>query len=280
LQHKRGMRTDTFRSMVSAGLLSAALLGCGGVDAIPIDKTAKDFADAICPKAYSCCTADQLASNDAAGKSEAECKTLTADNFTGLLQGLQNSQSAKRSKFQQDKVDACLQTIRSSDCATLNMTNRLSGVPGCDTFATPLVAVGGRCDNDYECINSYCKFPEDPDPPGPGVCTAAATTGQSCTTGQCAAGLVCDPLPLADASDDICVAPAANGATCTDAYQCESGVCSSSGSGAMTCQPDTSAKCFYASGCAVAGGAPGLVALMLFGGFATVTVARKRRSRR
>jgi len=267
--------------MVSAGLLSAALVGCGGVDAIPIDKTAKDFADAICPKAYSCCTADQLSSNDAAGKSEAECKTLTAENFTGLLQGLQNSQSAKRSKFQQDKVDVCLQTIRSSDCATLNMTNRLSGVPGCDTFATPLVAVGGRCDNDYECIDSYCKFPEDPDPPGPGVCTTGAITGQSCTTSQCAAGLVCDPLPLADASDDICVAPAANGATCTDPHQCESGVCSSSGSGsAMTCQPDTSAKCFYASGCAVAGGAPGVVALLLFGGFATMTIARKRRSRR
>ena len=274
MQHKRGMRTDTFRSMVSLGLLS--VLGCGGVDAIPIDKTAKDFADAICPKAYSCCTADQLSSNDAAGMSEAECKTLTADNFTTLLQGLQNSQSAKRSKFEQTKVDACLQTIRTADCATLNMTNRLSGVPGCDTFATPLVAVGGRCDNDYECIDSYCKFPEDPDPPGPGVCTMGTIAGQPCTTNKCAAGLTCDPLPLVDDPiDDICVAPAANGATCTDPYQCASGVCSSG-----QCVADTSAKCFYSSGCSVAGGAPGLVALMLFGGFATMAVARKRRTRR
>ena len=124
------MRTNTSRSVFSVGLLSAALLGCGGVDGIPIDKTAKDFADAICPKAYSCCTADQLMNNDAAGTSEAECKMLTADNFTNFLQGLQNSQSAKRSKFEQTKVDACLQTIRSADCATLNMTNHLSGVPG------------------------------------------------------------------------------------------------------------------------------------------------------
>lgn len=274
------MRTNTSRSVVSLGLLSAALLGCGGVDAIPIDKTAKDFADAICPKAYSCCTADQLVNNDAAGTSEAECKTLTAENFTNFLQGLQNSQSAKRSKYERAKVDACLQTIRSSDCATLNMTHHLSGVPGCDTFATPLVSVGGRCDSDYECINSYCKFPEDPDPPGPGVCTAGAATGQSCTTSQCAAGLTCDPLLVNDASDDICVAPAANGATCTDSYQCASGVCSSSGSGGdMTCMADTSAKCFYSSGCSVAGGAPGLVALMLFGGLAAISVARKRRPR-
>jgi hypothetical protein len=276
------MRTDTLHAMVSAGLLAAATaLGCGGVDGIPIDKTAKDFADAICPKAYSCCTADQLSSNDAAGTSEAECKTLTAENFTNLLQGLQNSQREKRSRFEQEKVDACLQTIRSADCATLNMTNHLSGVPGCDTFATPLVAVGGRCDNDYECIDSYCKFPQDPAPPGPGVCTAGAAAGQSCTTNQCAAGLTCDPLPLAsDPSDDICVAPAANGASCTDAYQCSSGICSSSGGSGMTCVADTSAKCFYSSGCSVAGGAPGMVALMLFGGLAAITVARKRRSRR
>jgi hypothetical protein len=276
LQHKRGMRTDTFRSMVLLGFLSAAVLGCGGVDAIPIDKTAKDFADAICPKAYSCCTAEQLMGNDAAGTSEAECKMKTTESFTGLLQGLQNSQSAKRSQFQQDKVDACLQTIRTSDCATLNMTNHLSGVPGCDVFATPLVAVGGRCDNDYECINSYCKVPQDPDPPGPGVCTAGATAGQPCVTDQCAAGLTCDPLPLVgDSSDDICVAPAANGAACTDPYQCVSGVCSSN-----QCVADTSAKCFYSSGCSIAGGAPGVIALLLFAGFATMAVARKRRARR
>src|SRR5262245_33049406 len=136
------MRTDTLRAVVSGGLLSAALLGCGGVDAIPIDKTAKDFAEAICPKAYSCCTAEQLMDNDAAGTSEVECKMLTEDNFRNFLQGLQNSQNEKRSKFDQTRVDACLNTIRSSDCATLNMTNHLSGVPGCDRFATPLVAVG------------------------------------------------------------------------------------------------------------------------------------------
>jgi hypothetical protein len=273
------MQTHNFRPVISAGLLSAALLGCGGVSGIPIEKTANDFADAICQKAYLCCTADQLSSNDAAGTSEAECKTATSENFRNVLQGVQNSQNAKRSMYEQSKVDACLNTIRSSDCATLNMTNHLSGVPGCDSFSTPLVAVGGRCDHDYECIESWCKFPEDPAPPGPGVCTAGAATGQSCTTNRCAAGLTCNPFPVAsDPADDVCVAPAANGATCTDAYQCASGICSSSGSGGgMTCQPDTAAKCFYSSGCSVAAGAPGLVALMLFSGLAVVTVTRRRR---
>jgi hypothetical protein len=274
------MRTHTFRSVVSVGFVSAALVGCGGVDGIPIDKTAKDFADAICHKAYECCTADQLMNNDAAGTSEAECKTLTEENFRNSLQGIQYSQNANRSRFDQSKVDACLTTLRTSDCATLNMTNHLSGVPGCDRFATPLVAVGGRCDNDYECVDSYCKFPEDPEPPGPGVCTAGAAVGQSCTANQCAAGLTCDPFPqTSDPADDICVAPAANGATCTDPYQCASGVCSSSGGSGMTCQPDTSAKCFYASGCAVAGGSPGLVAFVIFTAFAALTINRRRRPR-
>ena len=199
-----------------------------------------------------------------------------------MLQGLQNSQSAKRSKFEQAKVDACLQTIRAADCATLNMTNHLSGVPGCDTFATPLVSVGGRCDNDYECIDSYCKVPKDPDPPGPGVCTAGAAAGQSCATDpvrrgpdvRSAAGL--DNPPTTSASHPPPTAPRAR-----SGYQCASGVCSSSSTGGgLTCMADTRAKCFYSSGCSVAGGAPGLVALMLFGGFAAITIARKRRSRR
>jgi hypothetical protein len=279
LQHKRGMRTDTFRSMVLVGLVSATVLGCGGVDAIPIDKTANEFADAICQKAYDCCTADQLSSNDAAGTSEAECKTKTAENFRNVLQGVQNSHNAKRVMYERSKVDACLNTLRAADCATLNTTNRLSGVPGCDSFSTPLVAVGGQCSNDYECINSYCKAAGAGEP---SVCATGAASGASCTTDQCAAGLTCDPLPLRDDPvDDICVAPAANGAACTDPYQCASGVCSSSGAGGeMTCVADTRAKCFYSNGCSVAGGAPGLVALMLFGGFATMAVARKRRSRR
>lgn len=273
------MRTDALLSTVSLGLLTAALLGCGGVDAIPIDKTANEFADAICQKAYGCCTVDQLSSNDAAGTSEAECNSKTAENFRNVLQGVQNSQNAKRVMYERSKVDACLNTIRSSSCATLNTTNRLSGVPGCDSFTTPLVAVGGQCSNDYECIDSYCKAVGNGQP---SVCATGAAAGASCTTDQCAAGLTCDPLPLTDdPADDICVAPAANGAPCTDPYQCASGICSSTGSGGdMTCQPDTRAKCFYSGGCSVAGGAPGLAALMLFGAFAAVTVARRRRTRR
>ena len=279
MQHGVGMRTNTSRAVVSVGLLSAALLGCGGVDGIPIDKIAKDFGDTICQKAYSCCTADQLSSNDAAGKSEAECRTKTTENFTNYLQGVQYSQTAKRARFEQSKADACLATIRSSDCATLNMTNHLGGVPGCELFTSPLVAVGGQCSNDYECIDSYCKIPGPDEPAAPGVCTVGAAAGQSCATAHCAEGLVCDPLPVTgnatDPADDICVAPAANGAACDDGYQCVSGGCSSN-----QCVADTTAKCFYSSGCSVAGGTPGVVALMLFAGFATIAVARKRRSRR
>ena len=48
----------TTNKFLTGSVLAAALAGCGGVSGIPIEKTATDFAKAICPAAYKCCTAD------------------------------------------------------------------------------------------------------------------------------------------------------------------------------------------------------------------------------
>jgi hypothetical protein len=73
-------------------LAGVGLVGCGRVDgAIPIQDTATAFAQAICPKAYSCCTAQQLMGNAAAGTTEAECEVDTAQKFQQQLQLMQTS---------------------------------------------------------------------------------------------------------------------------------------------------------------------------------------------
>ena len=46
----------------------------------------------------------------------------------------------KRASYQSSKLDTCLMTIQSSDCTALNVTNHVAGIPGCESFTTPLVA--------------------------------------------------------------------------------------------------------------------------------------------
>src|SRR5262245_14120318 len=98
----------TTNKFLTGSVLAAALLGCGGVDGIPIEKTATDFAQAICPKAYSCCTMEQLMGNKSAGTTEAECEDKTTANFRSQLQTMQSSQNAGRATFNPEQVDACL----------------------------------------------------------------------------------------------------------------------------------------------------------------------------
>lgn len=285
-------RPSAYRPFVTGGLfvlLAAAWSGCGGVHGIQIDQTSTDIAQTVCAQAYKCCSLDQLMSNDAAGTDAADCSSDTAaceraceaktkDNFRNVLSGIQSSVDQKRAQYDQSKVDDCLETIRSSTCGTLNMTNHLTGVPGCASFVTPLVPLGGACGNDYECIGGWCKPPLASSNSFDGVCTAFADVGQSCADGNCSPGLICDPKTN-DPADDVCVQPGDTGAACSDPFDCKSGDCSTSGGSGLTCAaPTPSNQCFYSSGCAAAGeGRPSLAMLLLFAGFAGVALARARR---
>ncbi|HEY7372566.1 MAG TPA: hypothetical protein VIF57_10440 [Polyangia bacterium] len=259
--------------------LTVALAGCGGVSGIPIDKTATDFAQAICPMAYSCCTMDQLKNNMAAGTTEQECEMKTAANFRGTLQNMQSSENAKRSKYDQTKVDACLAAIRAAQCSELQMIRSLSQIPACDsTFATPLVVVGGKCQNDFECIDSVCQKAAGA---VEGVCAAGAAVGQSCVADHCAQDLLCDPRDGSNDSDDVCVAEQDNGGTCIDNFDCKSRNCvADATTGAKTCQAVSGPQCFYGGGCSAAGGRPGVAALCVMGLFALVVMMRARRAAR
>jgi hypothetical protein len=266
-----------------AGLALAGLWGCGGVSGIPVDETATRIAQTVCPKAYMCCTADQLSGNSAAGTDEASCEMATKQNYVNVLNTLQASVNQHRATYQSAQLDACLATISSSDCATLDMTTHLMGVPGCESFTTPLVAIGGACTQDYECINGWCNVPSGA---GQGACEGFVPFGQSCATAggpSCGPNAVCDPEGTADSADDLCEPVSPNGGACLDDYQCTSLNCSSSGGSGMTCQAATTpppAMCFYQSGCSTAGGRPGPGTLVLFAAFAAVALARAGRARR
>ena len=264
----------------------AGLSGCGNVGGIPVDQTATRIANTICPKAWMCCTADQLSSNSAAGTSEQDCITQTTTSYKNQLSTLQASIDQKRASYQSSKLDTCLMTIQTSDCTALDVTNHVAGIPGCESFTTPLVAVGGACSQNYECINGWCNVPTTSNN-GEGVCAAFVAPGQSCATAggpSCGPNAVCDIEGTPnDSSDDLCAAVADVGGTCADDLQCTSLNCSSSGGSGMMCAAATTppaAMCFYSSGCSEAGGRPGAGTLLLFAGFAAIALLRAGRARR
>ena len=268
----------TNRFLTVSGFM-VALAGCGGVSGIPIEKTATDFAQAICPNAYKCCTMDQLMGNEAAGTTEPECEMKTAANFRQSLQNMQNSENAGRAKYDQMKVDACLAAIRAATCADLTAIRSISQIPECNsTFATPLVAAGGKCQNDFECMdNGVCEKPMNS---FDGVCVAGNAAGATCASdNRCATALICDGRGTMDAGDDVCVAEQDNGATCVDGFDCKSRNCVADANGAKTCQAPAS-QCFYGGGCSAAGGRPGVAALFVMGLFAAVALLRARRAQR
>jgi len=255
------MKTNTF---LTGSVLTVAVLGCGGVSGIPIEKTATDFAKAICSAAYKCCTAETLMGNASAGMTEAECEMKTATDFRNQLQIMQSSENAGRSKYDQMQVDMCLAAIRGAACDTLTSIRSLSALPACDsTFATPLVAVGGTCQNDFECIDSVCAD---------GTCAAGTPVGGSCVAAanKCAPKLFCDPRDGNNDTDSVCVMEQDIGGACIDGFDCKSRLCS----GGTCTQP--AAQCFYGGGCS-AGGRPSAAALLLMALFVVVALARTRR---
>jgi hypothetical protein len=282
----RGNKTVIRAGALLAACTGLAAAGCGGVSGIPIDETATRIANTVCPKAYQCCTPDELAMNmDQAGTDVASCESGTKSAYQNILSTLQSSVDQKRATYQSAQVDTCLATIMSSDCSTLNVTTHLTGIPGCESFTTPLVAVGGACSQDYECINGWCNVPST-STNGDGVCAGFVPLGMSCAAAggpSCGPNAVCDPEGTADASDDLCESVSPNNGACLDDYQCQSFNCSSSGGSGMTCQAPTTATpmCFYqSSGCSEAGGRPGAGTLLLFSAFAAVAFARAGRARR
>jgi hypothetical protein len=267
------MTSNTF---LTGSVLTVALLGCGSVTGIPIEKTATDFATTICPMAYSCCTADQLMGNAAAGANEAECESKTTQNFRDRLNTMQESENAGRAKYDQAQVDHCLAALRGATCADLTAIHNIAGLPACNsTFATPLVAIGGKCGQDYECIDSVCQKAAGA---WEGVCVVGASVGASCATDHCAQDLSCDSRDPNSDTDGVCVAEQENGGACVDNFDCKSRYCAASSDATdKTCMAFPTPQCFYGGGCSAAGGAPRVASLLLMGLFTAVALLRARR---
>ena len=207
----------------------------------------------------------QLMGNDLAGKDEASCETKTAEGFKKSLDGLKGSINKGRARYHGDQMEACLALIRSSSCDQLNRTNHFSGI-GCPAYVEPLVAPGGACGADVECIEGTC---DKGGGGGEGVCKPLPRQGEPCAGVRCAKGLVCN------GTVNQCEPEVPERVMCVAGGQCGSGVCDGPDGGPGSCAPATSDRCFYASACSFGGGGrPGGIALA---GLVLLLLATRRR---
>jgi hypothetical protein len=224
------------------GALAAIAAGCnqkedtsGGVS---LEAAPAELAKAICPKAYTCCVASQLMGNEQAGTDERSCEEKTTVGFRNQLAGLRKALENKRARYRGDKMEACITFLRSATCERLSRTNHFSGLE-CEPWVEPLVALGGKCGNDYECVDSFCaKEPMALE----GTCKMWPGVNESCATVRCGKGLVCD-------ESKTCHVALAEGATCSSSLQCASGNCAALVSADKSCAPPPANQCFYSSAC-------------------------------
>jgi hypothetical protein len=242
------------------------LFGCDKkeeqVVGISLEAAPQEIARAVCPKAYNCCTPMQLMGNDLAGKDEASCETKTAEGFKKNLDGLKGSIKKGRARYHGDQMEACLALIRGASCEQLNRTNHFTGI-GCPAYVEPLVAPGGACGADVECIEGTC---EKSSGAAEGVCKPLPRQGEPCAGGRCAQGFVCNAK--------VCEAELPERAMCVAGGQCGSGNCAGPDGGPGSCAAPTSDKCFYASACGYGRGQPGG---LLIAALALALALRRRR---
>jgi hypothetical protein len=248
-----------------------ALLACDKKSdgpGVSLEAAPAELAKAICPKAYTCCTPMQLMSNDLAGTTESSCEIKTAQGFKQNLEGLQGSIKKDRVRYDGVKMADCLVLIRSSSCEQLNRTNHFTGI-GCPAYIEPLVAPGGACGGDVECIEGTCDKAAGA---SEGVCKPLPRAGESCAGIRCAKGFLCN------GGTKQCEPELAEGAACMGGGQCTSGNCASPDGGPPICAPPTADKCFYSSACSYGRGQwSGGMALALAG---AVALAARRTRRR
>jgi hypothetical protein len=263
----------------SLALASAAGCGFGGPapfdpDNIAITYAPREMATAICTRAYDCCVAEQLMSNDAAGTDEASCERLSRDAFDNQLDAVARAEHNGRLTYHGDLLAACVANIRAASCDDLRRTNHLSGYDCGVTYLEPKVPPAHTCDMDEECIGGSCQRAEGETE---GFCVVYGSAGDSCVDGaRCATGFACN------GNTHLCYAVSPDGAPCAAATECASGSCNASTTGgSATCGPPQPTMCFYSSGCAAAGsGAPAPESAALALGLVVLTLAlRSRRLR-
>jgi hypothetical protein len=174
--------------------------------AIPLDRAPAVFADVICEKVFGCCSSEERGTSPFLS-SQAGCASGLTFLLGGIVPQAMTAMSKNRAMYDPAVLAMCLQQYQSRACSQLRMDGGLSAYRNCK-FIKPLVAVGGACDQNLECINGYCMGAV-PATMSDGVCAAKKANGQMCFEDDECTGGRCNPATgtcAMAAADGLCTA--------------------------------------------------------------------------
>jgi hypothetical protein len=155
--------------MVVALVLFLSCSGSVGSTA-SIQGFADDYVHAICARAATCCTAEDL--QTLVGGSQSSCLLHMSEGLDTNVQLVQ----VGIQRYDPVAGAACVQRIQSADCSVVFSSAHDSSDP-CAKVIVGAAALGGACDGDYFCQSTDCESQRCVTPP--------------CTTGSCPAGQYC-----------------------------------------------------------------------------------------
>ncbi len=214
------------------GAAFATTVGCGscggGAKKVELDELDEELADATCSKLYECCTAEEIGTvNIFFGEFDDEESCVEEyDKLIALfvLPSVRQSIEDGRLEYDPKAAGECLAEYRAVSCEEAAADTAPDGAGfACENIFVPLVADGGVCSQDLECIGGTCILPDfDAEE---GECGTLPGDGEPCLVnemddfsfGECAEGTTC--------IDDTCVAPKEEGEACTRGSGCISGSC-------------------------------------------------------
>jgi hypothetical protein len=239
-----------------AHYLGVLLVACSG--SVALSDMPAQTAKTICAKYYACCTSAELMGTTW-GPDQPTCESKLTMQFDATKNTANTDQGKGRVAYHGDQLGACLAAYPNLTCEQLK-TNATSTPMACNSVFEPKVAAGAACGADNECIGGSCigvAMGAD------GMCVAFATENTSCTNAACGTGLYCKP------GDNTCQKTKDDGATCNLNLECTTGGCNGRNPDAGTpgtcgLKGGTGTTCYATTGCSVAGGAPALLALVVF----------------
>jgi hypothetical protein len=157
--------------------------------AVPLAMVPALAAAAICERIAACCTDDERAASllppDRPG-----CEMALLPVQAAEVRFLERSVAAGRAGYDGAAFAACLERLRAQGCAETRRTVSQDIFSLCAPIV-PRVAVGGACQESFECVGGYCKGATGQ---RPGTCAGPRKKmGQDCDdSDQCESGF-CDP---------------------------------------------------------------------------------------
>jgi hypothetical protein len=145
---------------------------------IPLQMAPALVAGVVCEKLYTCCQPSE-------GLRPVTMTQPTCDALVGATLGVPVAQAntaivAGRAMYDAEALADCLRRYTSQSCAEARESGGLQSAYRMCAFVKGLVAEGGVCQDQLECVDGYCLKPADAAPAAEGACAARKPDGADC----------------------------------------------------------------------------------------------------